>query len=467
MENKKQKSFFARSLIFFKPFWGSISLVVGLMLIGQTIATFSPYLFGKSVDAVTHHNIKNAFIFLGYAFGVSLLQANILIWIREHIEISRLDDHIEKSFSVKSLSRMFEFSVGQHINEHSGVKQSVVSRGQNSLTQLMFNSLYNLLPNVIQVIVTLGIVAFFDYHVALLAGSFVVLYVSLSLRRNKKMIPIIEEMRKKHQAQSKLQSELFRNSTLVITEAQEERTRDEFQRSAEEVSNFSTKNWLTYLKSYYKYKFLVQLGQYSSISLGVYFILMGKHSVGMFIALFAWISAIFSNLTQIMSTQRHILLQLAEIRKYYDLLDIMPDINVNENGQVLENLQGKIEFKNVSFAYPYRTSALKEQEENEDDTKKNESEDAISDVSFVIPAGAKVGFVGQSGSGKSTIVNLMRRYYDATSGNILIDDVPLKAINLKWLRGKIGNVEQKIELFDRSIKENILFGLPEGGGERR
>ena len=84
----------------------------------------------------------------------------------------------------------------------------------------------------------------------------------------------------------------------------------------------------------------------------------------------------------------------------------------------------------------------------------------MSSVNFTIPAGAKVGFVGVSGSGKSTIVNLMRRYYEATEGEILIDGAVLKELDLHWLRSQIGNVEQKIDLFDISIRDNILFGLP-------
>ena len=199
-------SFLKRSLYFFKPFWGFLALVVSLMLAQQFIATFSPYLFGRAVDAVTHHSVRVAFIYIGAAFGISLLQANVLIWIRERIEIKRLDDHIEKAFSAKSLARMLEFSIGQHINEHSGVKQTIVNKGQNALTQLIFSMLYDIFPNVIQVVVTLAIVAFFDWRVALLAACFVTLFVSLSFRRNIRMLPRIEIMRKKNQAQSKLQS---------------------------------------------------------------------------------------------------------------------------------------------------------------------------------------------------------------------------------------------------------------------
>lgn len=108
-----------------------------------------------------------------------------------------------------------------------------------------------------------------------------------------------------------------------------------------------------------------------------------------------------------------------------------------------------------------RTLTEKGVTEDEEEKTDKKEEQAITNISLKIEAGAKVGFVGVSGSGKSTIINLMRRYYDPQNGQIFIDGIPLKDLDLKWFRSQVGNVEQKIELFDRSIRENILFGLPE------
>jgi ABC-type multidrug transport system fused ATPase/permease subunit len=279
----------------------------------------------------------------------------------------------------------------------------------------------------------------------------------ISNRRNQAYFPKIDEVRKKNQAQSKLQSELFRNATPVIAEGQEDKTVADFNQSAAKATDFTIKIWLKYIKSYYSQKFTLTIGRYITLAIGIYFILMGYHSVGMFVTFYSWTGSIFDNINQIMNAQRQIMFQVVEIRKYFDLLDIVPDIDPNIGGKTVANLEGKIEFKDVSFAYPYRKSAKEEEEELDVDKKQ---EHTIESISLTIPAGAKVGFVGVSGSGKSTIVNLMRRYYDATAGEILIDGAPLKELDLHWLRSQIGNVEQKIELFDRSIKDNILFGLP-------
>lgn len=426
----------------------------------QGLAAFTPYLFGKGVDAIANGDVRLTFQFLIFSLLITILQQQVIWYIKEYVDIRYLDVNIDRALSVISLKRMFQFSIGQHINEHSGVRQTIVNKGQNALDGLVNNFIYIMLQNGIQIIVTVIILAVFDWRVAGVATSFIMFHILISNRRNHTYFPKIDEVRKKNQTQSKLASELYRNATLVIAESQENKTVNDFNAAYTKVTDFTITTWLRYIKAYYSQKFNLILGRYLTLGLGVYFILIGNHSAGMFVALFAWTGAIFDNLNQIMNMQRSTMFQVVEIKKYFDLLDIEPDINPNTGGKTVEDLKGEIEFKNVSFAYPYRKSAKEEEEETSED---KEQEHTIENISFKIPAGAKVGFVGVSGSGKSTMVNLMRRYYEATKGDILVDGVSIKELDLHWLRSQIGNVEQKIELFDRSIRDNILFGLSSNG----
>ena len=106
-----------------------------------------------------------------------------------------------------------------------------------------------------------------------------------------------------------------------------------------------------------------------------------------------------------------------------------------------KNIKGKIEFKNVSFSYP---------------TKPHNK--ILKNVSFVIPPGAKAAIVGNSASGKSTIIQLIERFYDIYKGEILIDDINIKDYNLYELRKKIGLISQEPVVFKRGLYENILYG---------
>ena len=102
---------------------------------------------------------------------------------------------------------------------------------------------------------------------------------------------------------------------------------------------------------------------------------------------------------------------------------------------------GDVEFSNVTFTYPSRSGTT-----------------AIKNLSFTVKQGQTVALVGTSGSGKSTCVQLLQRFYDPDSGSIIVDGKKIQEYNLRWLRQRIGVVSQEPILFNTTIRENILFG---------
>ncbi|CAI8594391.1 unnamed protein product [Vicia faba] len=110
-------------------------------------------------------------------------------------------------------------------------------------------------------------------------------------------------------------------------------------------------------------------------------------------------------------------------------------------GEVLEKVSGEVEFKHVEFVYPSRPESV-----------------ILNDFCLKVPSGKTVALVGGSGSGKSTVISLLQRFYDPIGGEILFDGVAIHKLQLKWLRSQMGLVSQEPALFATSIKENILFG---------
>ena len=129
---------------------------------------------------------------------------------------------------------------------------------------------------------------------------------------------------------------------------------------------------------------------------------------------------------------------------YFTLLKREPEIYVSEKNLEpdRDTINGKIEFKNIKFIYPG------------DITQKP----VLNDLNLEIDAGKKVAFVGESGCGKSTTVNLLERLYDPVEGNIFIDGIDIKEFNIEYLRNLIGYVQQEPVLFNKSIKDNLIFG---------
>uniref|UniRef100_A0A803LSY9 Uncharacterized protein n=1 Tax=Chenopodium quinoa TaxID=63459 RepID=A0A803LSY9_CHEQI len=128
--------------------------------------------------------------------------------------------------------------------------------------------------------------------------------------------------------------------------------------------------------------------------------------------------------------------------KIMEVIKRVPEIDSeNMEGLTLDNISGKVEFKHVNFFYPSRPDSI-----------------IFRDFSLQVPAGKTVALVGGSGSGKSTVVALLQRFYNPLDGEILLDGVSIDKLQLKWLRSQMGLVSQEPALFATTIKENILFG---------
>jgi len=124
------------------------------------------------------------------------------------------------------------------------------------------------------------------------------------------------------------------------------------------------------------------------------------------------------------------------------VLSEKPEIEEKADARDLPRLQGSIEFRNVSFRY-------------------GSGEKALDGISFSIRAGEKVGIIGTTGSGKTSLVNLISRFYDVEEGQVLIDGIDVKDLSFKTLRSRIAMVLQETVLFTGTLRENVAFGAPD------
>jgi len=129
--------------------------------------------------------------------------------------------------------------------------------------------------------------------------------------------------------------------------------------------------------------------------------------------------------------------------KLYQTIDRVPDIDSSDpSGLKPQSVEGHITFDHIKFNYPSRPNVA-----------------VIKDLSVSFPAGTTAALVGASGSGKSTVIGLVERFYDPLSGVVKLDGVDLKELNIKWLRTQIGFVSQEPTLFSTTIKANVAHGL--------
>ena len=164
----------------------------------------------------------------------------------------------------------------------------------------------------------------------------------------------------------------------------------------------------------------------------------GQNSLWVFFIFINYISSFFDPIQDLAEQFGTLQSSLASAEKVFQILDTKPDFT-NPPQPVDVNVVGKIEFRNVWFAY-------------------EEDEYILKDVSFTIEPGQKVAFVGATGAGKSSILNLIGRYYDIQKGEILVDGVNIKDLDTDVLRRAIGQVQQDVFIFTGDIKSNITLG---------
>lgn len=220
---------------------------------------------------------------------------------------------------------------------------------------------------------------------------------------------------------------------------------EDLERSKFEKGN---KKFLDTKKNAYKYMALFQAGTrffdgvmyIGVIVLGAVFMLKGSLTAADFIAYLLYIQTLITSIRRIVEFTEQFQKGITGIERFYEIMDEPVTITDSEGATDLENIDGDIEFKDVSFKYS-------------DNTK-----DVLTKINLKIKKGESVAFVGPSGGGKTTLCNLIPRFYDLNSGSILIDGKDIKDLTLKSLRNSIGTVQQDVYLFSGTVYENIVYG---------
>jgi len=432
---------------FIKPYRLMIYWTLFLTFLGALAAQVNPLVLKYTVDEVTklthlpepmQAGIHILIIISAILLGKELL--NIFINFGQKFYGEKIRISVSSVLAQSAIDKILTYRVAYFNDENheSGKLQIRIDRGIESLTKLVQNFFIDILPLFSNAIIALIIMYMQNMYVGMFSTVIVPVYFYVSSLQAKKLNGVRRTLRNQREQKTSGLLNLI-NSIMVIKsfvrEKFEGKKQYDLQMQLMESQMFTRKTNFIYdgLKT-----FIEQFGVVLIILLTVYLVLDQKMTIGaimLHILLFNNVSAPIRQLHRIYDDMNDAMIYA---EGYFDILNA--ENEEEPNGSYIENkITGNFELQNVNFTYPNGTKAL-------------------NNVSMMIENGKTTALVGLSGAGKSTIINLLCKFYLPDSGNILLDKVNLNDYNNTYLRDDLGLVLQKNHIFKGSIEDNIRYG---------
>jgi len=322
----------------------------------------------------------------------------------------------------------------------------------DAVQAVLSSVLVDMVSNLITIIVALLILFFSDVRLALISVAFLPLYIANFFLVRRQIRRAAAEVRDQYSEVYATLHESIAGVKIVKSFVRERHEARRFTRELREQVGLQMRGarWNTMLGV--GAGLITGAANVVVLYIGGRMVLMAHHpepgalTWGDLIAFRTYQSMLFGPVIALVTINQTITWVMAAVERIMDTLDTVPEIKDAPNARSPARIEGKLEFRNVDFAYEPGKAVLE-------------------DVSFVAEPGKTIALVGPSGGGKSTLVNLIPRFYDPLNGEILVDDVDLRDLRVSTLRRSIGMVLQETFLFGGTLRENIKYGKPEATDE--
>jgi ATP-binding cassette subfamily B protein len=441
-----------------KSYWQfkwRIVILFSLVLISQIPFSLGPLFLGEIGDemAKSDRNLERALTLTGI-FGAIILLGMFITYWRERYGIQKADWDIADKISKDTITHIKSLSVGQLINRHSGVTQSKITKGESALHALIGDFLYRVIPGLLMVFCVMTILLWKFTLVGLVTLFTTVLATFIVYLSAKYFAPKIKRFREIDRDKvDRRHSDTLRFMSFLKINKQEDR----YHSTLEKNRGYRSSYGKSLFAGVFRHFFLFQSGMIVVRVLGtalcIYLIFEGQYEAGSFIAVSLYLQRINQVVTEIGFIIRGSLMRIEDIRVYFKIMDVKPNIIVPRHSKWIIDLVGDVKFNDVHFAY-----------KGEDPKDEDDKEHVLHGINFDVEPGETVAFVGPSGAGKSTIFSLLVRAYDPDRGNIMVDGIDLKHLDINQYLGQVGFIEQDPILMPESLRENLLLSLTD---ERR
>jgi len=434
-----------RLFTFFKPYRRKVKSALALVIVTTALGLIMPYLLSIAIDEYIAGENLPGLLLMGFimlcAYTISMYLSRIHIKI-----ISATAEIIIKDLREKLFAHIQTMSFSFFDNRPSGKILARVIGDINSLQQLFNSTVTNLLPDTLLLLGVVAIMLSMHWQLALASLMMLpVLAVVLSV------IQVLSErrwqdVRKKASTMNAFIHESFSGIRVIQSFKQEKESLDMFS----EIAGNSRTSWMAAIRVNNVLWPIIELswalGTIIVYWYGIRLIDTGGITVGLLTAFAGYVGMFWNPIMNLGNYYNMLISSLTAAERIFEIMDLEPEIRDKKGALPIDQIIGKVTFENVSFGY-------------------EDGQVVLDNVSFNIKPGESIALVGETGAGKTTIVNLISRFYDPTGGRVLIDGKDIRDHTVESIRSQMGIMMQDTFLFSTSVMENIRYGRPDASDE--
>ncbi|MBC2283631.1 ABC transporter ATP-binding protein [Listeria booriae] len=426
-----------RIMVFVKPYQKPIYITLFVILLANVATMVGPYLTKVVIDTAIPQKDMTLLGWLGVAFVASVIVTGLCMWYRIGA-ITRIGQDILKDMRFSMFEHLQKLPFAYFDSRPHGKILIRVVNYINTLSDLLSNGLINLISDILSVVVTLAFMFAIDVKMTLYSLILIpVLFVIVMVIKN--------AQRRAYQQLSNKQSNLnayIHESIAGIKVTQSFSRETENHEIFTEVSDAYRESWMKAVKI----QFLLWPGVQNIAVITtclIYFVgikgLGVEVSTGTLVAFVGYVGNFWNPVINIGNFYNSLITATAYLERIFETMDVEPDIIDAPNARQMPTIKGNVRFDNVYFRY-------------------EEGKNILKGISFDVKAGESIALVGPTGAGKTTVINLLSRFYDINEGEISVDGENIAEVKLRSLREQMGVMLQDTFIFSGTILENIRYG---------
>lgn len=429
-------------------FKSRVSLALLCLIIAKIASVSLPFVLKELVDTLSSASTEQMIsvpIALVIAYGSLRLLNTLISEVRDTL-FGRVTERAIRRLGLSVFEHLHRLDLEFHLERRTGGLSRDIERGTSGINFLMRFMVFNIVPTILEIALVVGIL-FYNYGIAFAAITLasVAAYGLFSIFATEWRTEFVREAARADSRSNSRAIDSLLNYETVKYFNNETYEANRYDSALVDWEDAKRKNRLSLFALNAGQALIISVAMTLMLALAAYHVVENTMTIGDFVLVNAFMMQLFIPLNFLGFVYREIRGALANIERMFGLLDRVPLIEDKVDAKAIKLSRGELKFDKVSFSYDTRP--------------------ILNKVSFTVLPGQKIAIVGDSGAGKSTIVKLLFRFYEVSSGSISLDGIKIDELTQDALRQAIAIVPQDTVLFNDSLLENVRYGRPDATDE--